>query len=663
MSIRPFCRPVRSRTRRLSRLVSRGFASSLAALALTGALLIGSYTTLAAPPPPQPKVDAAAAAPRPLPAPLAKAKKLLESQRPDDALAILKPYVATQPRPPQLDQAYLLMGAAQKSAKRYGESIAVLTALLSEFPETGVADRAKLLLATDHAALNHPDQALPLLADIRSTTADLSTKREALAMTGTILAQKRDAARAIQAWLEELELAGETRDEPTQRIRALVDQLDRKALAQVRDTYPTSFPGDIALIRLIEYYNGRGEDHLAERQAQLFLSRFPSSSYADKAADILSNLTSKLRSAQTVVLAYLPLTGKLAPFGAEALNGIQLALEKAKETYGQQGLSLIVKDSGSGRAEHLQQVAQAIEDYHPVAVIGPMASKILPAVADLAERSATPLITPASTVSDVRRFGNFIFNSALTYPLQAQRLAEYATGPLGLKRFAILHPDAPYGRELAALFAREVAQRGGEIVATDMFKEGDGDFGQSLKRLKAVDLKKYGVLTPFTTSKGLKRDLYTPGFDAVFVPSRTADITLLAPQLLYHDIKVPLLGVNSWNSAPRQAVADQVTEGSLFVDGFLSDSRDPLVLEFLDRYRKRFQAEPTVFAVQAYDAAAVVLDAVRKGAGSGGALRDYLASTPDLPTLSGPARFDSSGTLARRVFVVGIKQRKLVPLE
>lgn len=635
------------------------------ALALTLGIAPTTHAAVPAPGSPASKPEAGTSTARPLPPTLQKAKKLLESQRPEEALTALKPFVGATPRPPHLDQAYLLLAAAYKGTKQYNESIAALNFLLSEFPETALTERAKLLLAMDHAALNHPDQALPLLADIRSTTSDETTKREALALTGTILSQKRDVARAIQAWLEEMELtAGDARDDAARRIRTLItDQLDRKALTQVRDTYPTSFPGDVALIRLIDYFTARGEDHLAERQLQLFLARFPSHDYAPKVSDLLSGLTAKLRNSQAVIVVYVPMSGKLAPYGSEALNGVQLALEKAKDAFGQQGVSLVVKDSGSSRGDHLAQVAQAVEDYRPVAIIGPMLSKLLPGLADLAERSATPLITPASTVPDVRRYGNFVFNSALTYPLQANRLADYATGPLELKRFAILHPDAPYGRELAAQFAREVQQRNGEIIAVEAFKEGDGDFGQTIKKLKATDLKKYGVITPLTTSKGLKRDLYTPGFDALFVPSRTADLALLAPQLLYHDIKVPLLGINSWNSPPRQQVADQVTDGSIFVDAFLSDSRDPLVQEFVERYRKRFQAEPTVFAAQAYDAAAIVLDALRKGATSGGALRDYLSTTMDLPTLSGPARFDSSGTLARHVYVIGVKQRKLVPLE
>src|SRR5690606_37358245 len=110
---------------------------------------------------------------------------------------------------------------------------------------------------------------------------------------------------------------------------------------------------DVALIRLIEWHTARGEDHLAERQLRLFLQRFPSHDYAATATDLLNGLAAKLKSSQAVLVALLPLSGKLAPFGTEVLNGIQLALEKAKEVHGPTSVSasvgLIVKDSAAPR--------------------------------------------------------------------------------------------------------------------------------------------------------------------------------------------------------------------------------------------------------------------------------------------------------------------------
>ncbi|HET8580811.1 MAG TPA: ABC transporter substrate-binding protein, partial [Nitrospiraceae bacterium] len=110
-------------------------------------------------------------------------------------------------------------------------------------------------------------------------------------------------------------------------------------------------------------------------------------------------------------------------------------------------------------------------------------------------------------------------------------------------------------------------------------------------------------------------------------------------------------------------LADRSIEGAIFVDGFFLDSPDPNVQDFVERYQRLYQSNPSLFAAQAYDATRLVLEAVRKGATSAEEVRDQLMKLHDLPTLGGPTGFDQGGTLERRVFVIQVKKGKLVQLE
>ncbi len=603
-----------------------------------------------------------------VPVVLDQAKRLIETQRADAAVPLLKSFIGVSPKPEHLDDAYLLLGAALYYTKEYDESVRYLNKLLGEFPTSELADRARLMLARVQAALGNLDLALPVLAEIRSLSPDRETKREALRLTGELQLQKKDHLRAIQAWLDELELSPEEQaDNIKTRIQELIkEQLDTNTLVRLRDTYPKSFPGDIALIRLIELHTAKGEDHLAERNIRLFMRRFPNHEFAAKASELLASFKARLKSYPHVIAAVLPLSGKLAPFGAEVLNGIQLALEKGKDSLGLASVGLIVKDSETDRASFLNDLTDLLFEDRPVAVIGPLLSKNLPVMAELAERTKIPVITPAATFPNVRRLGSYVFSTALTYPLQAKRIADYATGELGYRRFCILHPDTVYGRELARLFTQEVRRHGGEIIAVESYKEGETDFGSQIKRLKAEDVKKYGIAVPVEndkTAKGAKRIAYTPGFDAVFVPGRTIEVALIAAQLVFHDIKVPLLGANGWNSPDFLRLADRTVEGGVFVDGFFVDSPLANVQDFVERYQQRFRTRPTLFAAQAYEAARLVLEAVRKGATTGETVREYLTMHEDLPALAGPAGFDAGGTLNRRMFVIQVKQGRFVQME
>ncbi|HVG02584.1 MAG TPA: penicillin-binding protein activator [Nitrospira sp.] len=648
-------------------------------VALVVTFLVGSLTFAeAAPsakPPPAPRSSQSKSALDAGQASLDKAKRLIDSDQHEAAAVMLRRFIEGGPPPELLDDAYLLMAASMFGMKEQAETIRYINQLLGEFPASELVDRAKLLLARTHARAGNLDLALPLLAEIRSLTTDVNTKRETLRLTGEFQSQKKDFFRAIQAWLDELSLdSGEQARETEGRIRELLNEkLDIQSLTRVRDAYPRTFPGDLASIKLIELHTAAGDDHLVERDLRLFLARFPNHPYAGKASELQTIVRTKFKSHPYSIAAIFPMSGKMAPFGTEVLNGIQLALERSKDAGDASSVGLIVKDTESERAAFLEELSSVLIDDRPLAVIGPLLSKNLPVMAELAERTHIPLITPSATLINPRRLGNYVFSTALTYAQQARRMADYAVREQHYNRLAVLYPDTAYGRELMRLFTQEIRQQDGEIIATEAYKEGDTDFRGVIAKLKAEDLKKYGLEVPIQNDpakpapqkggKKTKRILYSPGFDAVFIPGRSLDVGLLAAQLAFHDIAVPLLGTNGWNTPDFARVADRSIEGSVFVDGFFADSASPVVHEFVERYRKRFQATPSLFAAQGYDAARVVVEAIKRGATTGDAIHDYLMAQHDLPALSGPSAFSQDGTLNRRVFLIQVKQGKFVPLD
>jgi ABC-type branched-subunit amino acid transport system substrate-binding protein/predicted negative regulator of RcsB-dependent stress response len=612
------------------------------------------------------------APPPPTPPILAQAKQLIEKGNPESAATALRRFLTTPPHPEYLDDTYLLLGAALYGMKDYPESIKYLNQLQLEFPESNLTERGKLLLARAHAAMGNPDLALPLLAQVRTGTQDDGTRHEALSLTADVLVQKKDFVRAIRILLEGMQgaLEDETADARAQVRELIAEKLDRKGLIRVRDTFPRVYPGDLASIGLIDYYIAHGDDHLAEQEARRFLAAFPTHPQSQRITESLELLNTKLKANQFFIAAVLPLTGRLAPFANDVLEGIQLALERAREQPGTPPIGLIVKDLDADRPGFLDDLSSLLTDDRPLVVIGPMLSKNLPVMAEMAQRTRVPLITPAATLPNVRRLGNYLFSTSLTYGLQAERIASYAMKDQGYRRFCILHPDTVYGRELARLFAQEVRRQDGEIIAIESFKEGDTDFNPPITRLKAEDLKKYGLAVPIDPSRPAgkpvnridKRMLYTPGFDAIFIPSRSGDVGLLAAELAFHDIRVPLLGTNGWNTQDFARTADRTVDGATFVDGFFVDSPNPAVQDFVQRYQKRFQTTPSLFTMQGYDAARAVIEGIRSGAESGEALQEFLMTQRNLPTLAGPAGFGPDGTLHRPLFLLQVKQGKFVQL-
>lgn len=594
-----------------------------------------------------------------------QAQSLIATHQYDAAAAALKTFLAGYPTSGYVDDAYLLLATALLDNKQAAEALFYLEQLMTDHPDSPLIGRARLLMATAHADLGNPDQALAVLAEARSLEDSVEIKREALKVSGEILITKGNYPHAIQAWLDELNLTPDAEQADVRtRIRSLIhDRMDRKALHRLRDAYPTSFPGDLALIRLIELYSSRGDQHQIERNLYLFLNRFPNHDYAPTASETLKSLKAKLKASQYVIGVMVPTSGRYSQFGTEVLNGVRLALEKGRETLGLTSVEYVTIDSDTDRTLLKLDLSTKISEYRPLAVIGPLFSRDLPLVAELAEKTETPFLTPTASLADVRRLGTFLFNTATSAYQQAHRLADYAVQYLGYTRFCILYPETAYGQELARLFAQEVKQYGGEIVAIESYKETEMDVGAQIRRLKAEDLKRHGVAKTVPMSKGGVRVVYEPGFDAVFLPGRSSQVGLLTSQLLFHDVKVGFLGNNTWNGPDLLRVADRTIEGDIFVDGFFADSPNPTVHDFVVRYRLRHQADPTSFAAQAYDAARLVLEAVARGATTGRAVRDLLQRSTDLPALSGQTAFAPNGTLERRLFVIEVKKGRLVQVD
>ncbi len=598
-------------------------------------------------------------------APLDRAQALIHNRQDDEAIALLRSVVASAQAPSTLAEAYLLLGTAFSNKGDYAQAADYLDRLLADHAKTESAGPARPLLGMARTKLGKIDAALSVLSEARELAGSPEEKQDVLRLIGEAYVAKKDYVRAIQSWIEEMNTGPDAPNPiPRERIKDLIhDRIDKPALTRLRDRFPSEFPGDLILIRLFEIHDAAGEEHLAEKDLRLFLVHFPQHEFAGTATDYLKAHKSKVKGSQHVIAALLPTSGRLAPYGLEALNGIKLALEKGQET-GLGTVGLVVKDSGTQEKGSLKSDLQdLIGDYRPFAVIGPMLSRHLPIVAVVAEETEVPFLSPAVPDGNARRFGTYVFTTALTYAQQAKRLAEYAVVRLGHKKFCVLHAESPYGQELARQFMAEVRARGGDVLAVESFPDGDTDFGAPIKRLKAEDLKRGGTQEPVPTSKGGTRLVYTPGFDALFLAGSSNQVALAASQLRFYDVKTPLLGSNAWNSPEVLRVADRAVEGSVFVDSLFLDSPDAAVREFIDRYRRKHQAAPTLFAAQAYDATRLVLEAVKRGATSGRAVRDQLLKLQDLPTLSGPAAFGPGGALERPVTLIQVKQGKFVQVD
>ncbi len=617
---------------------------------------------------------------------LAQIRAELGQEHGDAALRLIEPFLDQSEPPAFIEQFTFLHAAALEAQGQDSQAIVTLEQFLEEYPGSRLAHEARLRLGTLYTELQQPGRAIPILSRVLDLTPDQALRAEALYRLCLAYEANGESLRAIHTALTHAEQTDEdTRRDLRDYVQSLIlHRMDDQALGEVLDAFSSTYPGDLALIRLIELHQSRGDETLAERDIRAFLHRFPDHPYAPTAGALLRTAVVGIKAHRHVIAAVLPFSGQMKPFGTEAFNGVRFALEEEEAFWGSNTVGLVVKDSVLPPARFRRELSSLLDDFSPIALIGPLLAREVQLLADTPDLAGVPFVTPTASLPDVKRFGRYWFSTAMTPSLQINRLVDYAMQHFGYTRFCILAPHTPHGRHLHHLFQQAVARNGGEVIAAEEYRPGTTDASGQIIRIKKTDLSLDGEMLPLTPEEPVDPEsspfteepapedgqededvplVYTPGFDALFLPGHPTDVAFLAAQLAFFDMNVPLLGTNTWNHPNLLTWGRSSIEGGMFGDALFLDTADPDVRRFITAYRERFQTDPSIFALQAYDAMRVVLDAIRRGATTGSDVRMQLFVRHDLPTLGGLEKFDEGGILTRKVYMIQIQHGRFIQLD
>ena len=608
---------------------------------------------------------------------LAHVRILLDQGRNDEALRLVEQFLDRASPPSLIDRFTFFHAAALQAQGQEQTAIILLEQFLEDFPSSALTHEARLRLGTLYTHSSRPTRAIPILSQAVDQAQSPAIRAQAQDQLRLAYERTGDDLRAIHVALTQMRKPAEEgrRDLSEYVQRLILQRMSERSLNDLLDQFPNAYPGDLALIRLIELHAARGDTVLAERDIRVFLQRFPTHPYAQTAGALLRAFVAKIKAHRLIVAAVLPLSGNLKPFGIEALHGIRLALERETASLDSDAVGLVVKDSVLPPVLFRREISRLIEEFDPIALIGPLSAQEVQRVADVPDLAQVPFITPAATLPDVKRFGRYWFSTAMTPLLQVQRIVEYVMQHFGYTHFCILAPRTAHGKRLRDVFQRVVIENGGEVVAAEWYQPGTTDATKQLTRIKETDLSFYGIMLPPESAEPVtplnspvqdaaeeERLVYTPGFDALFLPGRPTDVAFLSAQLAFLDVQVPLIGTNGWNHPDLLTLGRNTLEGSLFGDALFLESDEPDVQRFVAEYRTRFQTDPSIFAGQAYDAMRIILEAISREATTGTEIQEHFAQY-DLPTLGGMTRFGEGGILDRKVYIIQIRHGQFIQVD
>jgi branched-chain amino acid transport system substrate-binding protein len=357
------------------------------------------------------------------------------------------------------------------------------------------------------------------------------------------------------------------------------------------------------------------------------------------AAALLSGSCSK-QSDTIKIGEYGSLTGKEATFGQSAHKGIVMAFEELNAAGGvlSKQLQLITEDNQSNQGESATVAKKLITRDKVVALLGEVSSGRSLAAAPSAQNAKIPMIAPAATNEEVTRTGDYIFRVCFIDPFQGTVMAKFAQTDLKVNKVAILSSVSnPYSVGLAKSFRETFTAAGGNVVAEQKYNEGDKDFRGLLTAVKAANV------------------------EAVFLPGYYTEAALIIRQARELGITVPFLGGDGWESEKLLEIGGAALNGCYYSTHFSPYNNDPAVAKFVEKFKARWKGEvPDAFAALGYDAAYVLVDAIKRaGTTESAKLRDAIAATKNFSGVTGVTNLDQNRNASKAATIIAIKDGKL----
>lgn len=329
------------------------------------------------------------------------------------------------------------------------------------------------------------------------------------------------------------------------------------------------------------------------------------------------------------------MTGSEATFGQSTHNGIIMAIDAVNAAGGVHGkkIRVITLDNQGKPEEAATAMTRLINQDRVIAVLGEVASSRSMAMAPIAQAAKIPMISPSSTNPKVTQLGDYIFRVCFIDPFQGSVMARYATEVLKLKKVAILRDvKNDYSVGLADFFKETFTKNGGEIVVGQSYSAGDVDFKAQLTSIRG----------------------YKP--EAIFVPGYYTEVGLIARQAKELGLNVPLMGGDGWDSPKLVEIGGAAIDGSYFSNHYSSEDQTPRVQEFISGYKAKFGSVPDGLAAMGYDAAVVLVDALKKTPSlQPSEIRNAIAATKDFQAVTGKISIDANRNAVKSAVVLGIK--------
>ncbi len=337
----------------------------------------------------------------------------------------------------------------------------------------------------------------------------------------------------------------------------------------------------------------------------------------------------------------LPLTGPIAAFGQTSKGGLDIAYEQNNKLKNGDTVKLVVLDDRGDKVEAATAVKRLLDKDGVTVILGEVASGNSMAMAPIAEKAKTPMITHASTNPRVTKDKKYVTRACFIDPFQGAVAAKYAMDN-GYKT-AVVVTDAKqdYSVGLSKAFKKAYEAAGGKVVKTVLINSGDKDFNAQVATIKAANP---GIIA-FT-------GYYPEG-------------ALMVKQARAMGVQAPFIGGDGVGFPELVKIGGKDAEGFMYTDHFNEAAASSAEAKaYVDAFHKKYNKAADSMGALAADAYGMILAAMNKCVDAGKASDDKecintnLRGTKDYKGITGVININENGDAVKSAVVNAVKDGK-----
>lgn len=332
-----------------------------------------------------------------------------------------------------------------------------------------------------------------------------------------------------------------------------------------------------------------------------------------------------------------PLTGTSAQDGIAMKNAALLAADLVNKAGGISGkqIEVVFEDDKSDPKEAAAVANKFASDKDIIAVVGHYNSSCTLAGAPIYNKAGVTEISGGSSSPAVTDAGPCTFRTITTDAFQGRYVMGWAVKEEGFKKIAVVYENTDYGRGIDTVIKAEAANLGATVVAEEAYIMGQTkDFSSMVTKLKSIKP------------------------DVIIIGGLYNEAALFAKQAKRSGLDTPLMGVDGLYTEPLIQLGGDAVEGLRLIGFYHEQNSSKETQDFINAYKAKFNEVPGTYAAYAFDAANIVIEALKNGAKDRKGVVDYLTTLKNFKGVTGVTSFDQNGDCIKEPIKLIVKGGK-----